>query len=110
MIVVTLIGLLACLAIPNWVKAGTNSQVNACINNLRQIDAAKQQWGLETKQATNALPVFADISNYLKRVVTCPTGGSGATFATSYTLGDLSVKPACQIRPTSHMLPLDSSN
>ena len=40
MIVVAIIGLLAAIAIPNFVKARATSQKNACINNLRQIDAA----------------------------------------------------------------------
>jgi len=40
MIVVAIIGLLAAIAIPNFVKARATSQANACINNMRQIDAA----------------------------------------------------------------------
>ena len=51
MIVVAIIGLLAAIAIPNFVRARTTAQMNACINNLRQIDSAKQQWALETRQA-----------------------------------------------------------
>ena len=47
MIVVAIIGLLAAIAIPNFVKARETAQQNACINNLRQISAAKQQWALE---------------------------------------------------------------
>src|SRR6266478_4702290 len=47
MIVVAIIGLLAAIAIPNFVRARSTSQKNACINNLRQIDGAKQQWALE---------------------------------------------------------------
>jgi len=50
MIVVAIIGLLAAIAIPNFVRARQTSQTNACINNLRIIDAAKQQWGLEQGQ------------------------------------------------------------
>ena len=46
MIVVAIIGLLAAIAIPNFIKARTTSQQNACINNLRQIDAAKNQWAV----------------------------------------------------------------
>jgi prepilin-type N-terminal cleavage/methylation domain-containing protein len=41
MIVVAIIGLLAAIAIPNFVRARTTAQQNACINNLRQIDGAK---------------------------------------------------------------------
>lgn len=51
MIVVAIIGLLAAIAIPNFVKARNTSQTNACINNLRQLDAATQQWPLETGAA-----------------------------------------------------------
>ena len=47
MIVVAIIGLLAAIAIPNFVKARATSQANACINNLRQIDAAANQFALE---------------------------------------------------------------
>ena len=50
MIVVAIIGLLAAIAIPNFVKARTTSQMNACINNLRLIDSSKQQWALEQRK------------------------------------------------------------
>src|SRR5882672_10900427 len=40
MIVVAIIGLLAAIAIPNFIKARTTSQMNACINNLRQVDGS----------------------------------------------------------------------
>ena len=56
MIVVAIIGLLAAIAIPNFVRARTTSQMNACINNLRQIDGAKQQWALENKVTGAATP------------------------------------------------------
>ena len=54
MIVVAIIGLLASIAIPNFVKARTTAQMNACISNLRQIDGAIQQWALDTKQGDTA--------------------------------------------------------
>jgi len=110
MIVVMIIALLTSIAIPNWVHARTNSQMNTCINNLRQIDAAKQQWAIETKQATNATPNFSDISGYLKAVVICPAGGANATFNSTYTIGDIATKPLCQIYPGTHVLPSENSN
>ncbi len=61
MIVVAIIGLLAAIAIPNFVKARQTAQTNACINNLRIIDAAKQQWALETGQPSSATPTDTDI-------------------------------------------------
>src|SRR5689334_508122 len=66
MIVVAIIGLLATIAIPNFVKARTTAQMNACINNLRQIDGAVQTWALETKQGDTAQPQYSDIKGYLK--------------------------------------------
>jgi prepilin-type N-terminal cleavage/methylation domain-containing protein len=51
MIVVAIIGMLAAIAIPNFVRARANSQQKACINNLRQIDSAINEWALETGQS-----------------------------------------------------------
>ena len=55
MIVVAIIGLLAAIAIPNFVRARTQSQMNACINNLRQMDGAVQQYALENKLASTSV-------------------------------------------------------
>ncbi len=110
MIVVAIIGLLATIAIPNFVRARSTAQQNACINNLRQIDSAGQQWALETRQGaqTNAVPAFSDISPYLRNQVTCPAGGSSATFNTSYVLVDVQSKPKCNYVST-HFLPADTT-
>src|SRR5512140_740625 len=93
MIVVAIIGLLATIAIPNFVKARTTAQMNACINNLRQIDGAVQTWALETKQGDNAAVDYQQISGYMKNQVVCPAGGH--TFADSYQLGTVQEKPKC---------------
>src|SRR5271168_956910 len=65
MIVVAIIGLLAAIAIPNFVRARTTSQMNACINNLRLIDSAKQQWALEQRQTSTATMSGTDLQPYL---------------------------------------------
>jgi len=109
MIVVAIIGLLAAIAIPNFVRARTQSQKNACINNLRQIDGATQQWALEQKAASSQSVSFTDISPYLKNAVLCPAAGNAATFATSYTLTQVTNKPTCKIDATNHVLPADTS-
>src|SRR5436190_10473 len=84
MIVVAIVGLLASIAVPNFVKARTASQTNACINNLRQIDGAKQEWALETKQKASATPNSTDIAPYMGHSnggartdvdFTCPASG-----------------------------------
>jgi len=82
MIVVAIIGLLAAIAIPNFVKARATSQQNACINNLRQIDAAAQQYALEAKLSTGATITFPDaLTPYIKLTSAnvlpgCPAGGN----------------------------------
>jgi prepilin-type N-terminal cleavage/methylation domain-containing protein len=107
MIVVAIIGLLAAIAIPNFIKARTTSQMNACINNLRQIDGAIQQWALENKKDSAAQPGFTDISGYLKNSVICPAGGT--TFANSYTLATVADKPVCKKVAATHLLPTDTA-
>ena len=104
MIVVAVISLLAAIAIPSYVRARSQSQVNACINNLRQIDDASQEWALENHQAANAAVSFTDIQPYLKSAIICPSAGAGATFANSYTLTTVSNKPACNVVPATHVL------
>ena len=113
MIVVAIIGLLAAIAIPNFIKARTTAQKNACINNLRQIDGAIQQWALENKQGPSSKVTFPDISGYLKNSVVCPSGGT--TFGNSYTITDVATKPVCQKvpgagpnDPLAHQLPPDT--
>src|SRR5947208_7666044 len=70
MIVVAIIGLLAAIAIPNFVKARETAQLNSIFNNLRFIDGAKDQWALENKKGTGDLPTWATgaagIADYLK--------------------------------------------
>jgi len=106
MIVVALIGMLALIAIPNFVKARGTSQASACINNLRQVDDAVQQWALENKKGLAATVAFTDISGYLKNAVICPAGGT--VFSDSYTISDVASKPLCQKTPVTHQIPVDT--
>jgi prepilin-type N-terminal cleavage/methylation domain-containing protein len=108
MIVVAIIGLLAAIAIPNFVHARTTAQQNACINNLRQIDGAKQEWALENKQVATATPTAANLQPYMGRgsngsLPVCPLD-SASSFATSYTPNNIQTAPVCQISPTNHFL------
>src|SRR5207237_548018 len=95
MIVVAIIGLLAAIAIPNFITARKTAQSNACINNLRQIDGAKQQWALENNQSGTVSPSIAQIQQYLGRGTAgqypqCPASGT-------YTIGDITVQPTCSL-------------
>lgn len=112
MIVVAIIGLLAAIAIPNFVRARETAQANACINNLRQIDGAKQQWALENKKTSSAAVTIDNIAPYLGRAgtvstvgatVICPSGGT--TFSDSYTINVVNTAPACQKRATASTNP-----
>ena len=111
MIVVAIIGLLAAIAIPNFIRARTTSQTNACINNLRQVDGAKQQWALENNQTGAATPGVADIAPYLGRGtgqtlniaggqvqgdINCPASGT-------YAINNVQTRPTCTI--ANHVLP-----
>ena len=103
MIVVAIIGLLATIAIPNFVRARLKAQQSACINNLRQIDGAKQTWALEAKAAPTASPQLSNIQPYLGRGVngtapTCPAD-QNKSFETSYQLNDLQTAPTCLVLP-----------
>jgi prepilin-type N-terminal cleavage/methylation domain-containing protein len=77
LIVVAIIGLLAAVALPNFTRARALSQQKACINNLRVIDGAKQQWALETNSSVDSRPTNADLSSYLSGRIfpTCPASG-----------------------------------
>ena len=76
-------------------------RVNACINNLRLIDSAKQQWALEQRKQTTDTPTMDDLRPYLGRgpngeMPVCPDGGV-------YTLGTVAEKPTCST--AGHVLP-----
>jgi type IV pilus assembly protein PilA len=68
MIVVAIIGLLAALAIPGFVKARKQSQGRRILNDARQMDAAIDQWALETGQTDGNTIYTASASSYLKTV------------------------------------------
>ena len=106
MIVVAIIGLLAAIAIPNFVKARATSQANACINNLRQIDAAANQLALETHLKTGDALTLATLQPYIKlnaanSIPGCPAGGS-------YSVTVVGANPTCNLAGTvtpDHVLP-----
>ena len=116
MIVVAIIGLLAAIAIPNFLRARSTSQQNACINNLRQIDGATQQWALETGQIPTANVTAANIQPYLGRgtggeLPYCPLS-SAHSFNASYALGTVGTKPTCNLGTDPnyiHQLPTGGS-
>ena len=102
MIVVAIIGLLAAIAIPNFVKARATAQKNACIANLKQIDGAVQQWALENKKAATDTYALTDttVLAYLKgsALPACPGGGTYSPGTT------VSGSPTCGLSASGHTL------
>jgi prepilin-type N-terminal cleavage/methylation domain-containing protein len=82
MIVVAIIGLLAAIAIPNFVHTRARSQATACINNMRQIDSAIQQFSMETGKAPGSTINYpSDLTAYIKlnsnnSIPGCPANGT----------------------------------
>ena len=95
MIVVAIIGVLAAIAIPNFIKSRTSAQQKACIANLRQIDSAVQQWALEYKKSETSTYSLTDtdLLAFIKGSVlpVCPGGGTYSEGA------DVSTSPTCNI-------------
>jgi prepilin-type N-terminal cleavage/methylation domain-containing protein len=98
MIVVAIIGLLAAIAIPSFVKARTTSQQNACINNLRQIDSGKEQGALAYRIAQGTALATASVDQYIKGGTTpvCPAAGT-------YTYRVIGSNPTCTV--SGHVMP-----
>ena len=95
MIVVAIIGLLAAIAIPNFVRSRTTAQKNACINNLRQIDGAKEQWALENRASEGSTPAengTTGVNSFIKGQARpiCPATGS-------YEYNNIGENPTCSV-------------
>ena len=69
------VGLLAAIAIPNFVKARETAQYNAIMNNLRMIEGAKAQWALENRKRTGDLVTEQNLSAYLRGGKINPVAG-----------------------------------
>lgn len=87
MIVVAIIAVLAAIAIPNFIKSRKQSQMNACIANLKQIEGAKEQ-SLMAGGGVEAVDLFG-ATKYIKIAPTCPTDKK------AYVLGNKDTAPTC---------------
>ena len=99
MIVVAIIGLLAAIAIPSFMKSRETSQQNSCINNLRQIEAGKEQWALEQGKATGDTTDSDEVNSYIKG------GGPECPAGSTYTYNNVGTDATCDNTDTTHALP-----
>jgi len=79
-IVFGVLGFLTIVGVPRWVNAHSTSASNACVNNLRQFDGAKNEWALENGKTNGAICTAVDIKGYVQltaqgRLPSCPQGG-----------------------------------
>jgi prepilin-type N-terminal cleavage/methylation domain-containing protein len=94
MIVVSIIGLLAAIAIPNYVRVRANSQKNSCLANIKQIANAKATWAMEQNKNVADVPDSSDIfgaAAYITNEPKCPATD------TPYTLNKVDLDPTCAI-------------
>ena len=106
MIVVGIMGLLATVAITSFSKAQATANKTTCISNLHQIEGAIRSWSLETRQGDDSPVTAANVLPYMQGQITCPSGGK--TFADSYLITTVGVKPTCLKVPLTHKLPEDT--
>lgn len=103
MIVVAIIGLLAAIAIPAFQRSRDTTRQNACINNLRQIDSAKEQ--ILMAEGDDADLDWDALGDYIRNApLSCPQGG--ADDGSDYAIGDADTFPRCNINE-DHRLPGD---
>jgi len=89
MIVVLIIALLAAIAIPSFIRARERSRTSACINNLRQIESAKEQYAMEAGLDDGDAVTGITWTDYIHSgLPECPIG------PTAYTIGAVGTSPS----------------
>lgn len=87
------VGMLAAIGIPSFQKARSNSIEKSCVNNRRILQAAKEQWAMDTGEFEDALPTEADLAPYIRGgfdAIQCPAGGT-------IEINSLDEEPSCSI-------------
>src|SRR5271170_5954809 len=84
MIVVAIIALLAAIAVPNFLRARKRSQATRCLEDLRILGNAVDQYAIETNRTTGFNPTFTDLKNYIKTGDALYSLGDNDLFGNSY--------------------------
>jgi prepilin-type N-terminal cleavage/methylation domain-containing protein len=98
MIVITIIGVLAAVAVPNLLDAIERSRQRACLINLRNIEGAKLRWAADHKKLLTETPSDDDLfgtGKYIREKPSCPSGGI-------CTLNAVEDKPLCSVAGHSY--------
>ncbi len=97
MIVVMIIGLLAAIALPGFQRARASAQENACMNNLRMIEDAKDQFSSEEGLSDGDTVAEDDLQGFLRgnTIPTCPGNGE-------YTIGVVATHASCSVHGTPY--------
>lgn len=93
MIVVLIIGILMAIAVPAYTKSRANGQRSACIDSLREIESAKEQYAMENKLTNGDTVALTDLIGatlYIKRLNNCAAGGT-------YTINPIGTYPTCNV-------------
>ena len=98
LIVITIIGLLVAIAVPNLIRARTNSNASACINNLQMMYGAQEILSREERVLGTTLITLSNIAPYLPKgqIPKCPVNGN-------YIVDYITNSPRCSI--SGHVLP-----
>ena len=79
LIVVGVIGIILAIAMPAFMKTRAQARKQICIEQISQIESAKQQWGVETGKKDGDSPNDSDLfgaNSYMKVKPQCPGGGT----------------------------------
>lgn len=98
MIVVTIIAILASVAIPGFGRAIRTTQIRTCSLNMKSIDGAKVQWAAENRMPVEAVPTDEDLfgqGRYIQHKPECPASGK-------YTLKAVDQKCTCSVGEHVH--------
>ena len=99
MIVVLIIGIIVSIAVPNFIQARHSARQSSCINNMKEIESAKEQWAMDQKKSNGDIADFTDLVGatlYLKSTPSCPSAGN-------YTVNPIGSVPQCDV--SGHLLP-----
>src|SRR5205085_11715174 len=86
MIVVAIIGLLAAIAVPSFIRARKRSQGTSVLNELRQIDGGIDQWALENNKTSGDTVTWTNITPYLKAGTRLANSGGKDLLNNSFTI------------------------